>query len=150
MHLDIGLPLLSETEQLCRAFWKNYNNQSCSDNQDNNSSNPTPCPQPQRERLDNEQCWDRADNHTEPKHLSLSHDQNSAPDTGLDRLQHTHHNHDMKSEQDHSTLSEEFTNNSQDKSLYSRSTNTDSKNGCEICGHNIPSQPLQVLCARPV
>ncbi|XP_029304707.1 LIM domain kinase 1-like isoform X2 [Cottoperca gobio] len=34
MHLDIGLPLLSELEQLRRDFWQNPNHQNCSYNQD--------------------------------------------------------------------------------------------------------------------
>uniref|UniRef100_A0A669BGT6 LIM domain kinase 1 n=1 Tax=Oreochromis niloticus TaxID=8128 RepID=A0A669BGT6_ORENI len=36
MHLDIGLPLLSELEQLCKAFWQNNNHQ-CSENTNNHT-----------------------------------------------------------------------------------------------------------------
>uniref|UniRef100_A0A665TSF3 LIM domain kinase 1 n=1 Tax=Echeneis naucrates TaxID=173247 RepID=A0A665TSF3_ECHNA len=35
MHLDIGLPLLSELDQLRRDFWQNHNDQTPSDNQGN-------------------------------------------------------------------------------------------------------------------
>ncbi|XP_029029898.1 LIM domain kinase 1-like [Betta splendens] len=159
MHLDIGLPLLSEIEQLCRDFWTNYNNQSRSDKQDNTSLNLTTCLQQEGERLDHKQYCDNTGNHKEPNHLSLSQDQNSAPDRYLDGQQHTHC--DIESEQNHSNLSEEFKNHSQDKSLYSRSTNADfSKNGSGTYEHNIslghePSQPLQVntmvlgQCNRP-
>lgn len=163
MHLDIGLPLLSELEQLCRAFWQNYNHQNHSHNQGTaiNSQNHTPCSQPQRQRPNHKQCWDNANNHTEPNHLSLSQDQNSAPDSYLDGEQHTHDNHDMRTEQDHSSLSEECKNHSQNKSLNCRSTSTDlDKNGSETYEHNNssghePSQPLQVnnsvldQCNRP-
>ncbi|XP_071362173.1 LIM domain kinase 1-like [Trachinotus anak] len=157
MHLDIGLPLLSEFEQLSRAFWQTQNHQNPSHNQENilnsheqtHSSQPqTPSPNPKR-RLDN------ANNHTELDRLTQSLDQNSTPDSHLDGQQHTHNNHDMRTEHDHSCLNRECMNCSQDKSQCCRSTSTNSgKNGSETCEYNSPSgktevqhqpsQPLQV------
>uniref|UniRef100_A0A672GLV6 non-specific serine/threonine protein kinase n=1 Tax=Salarias fasciatus TaxID=181472 RepID=A0A672GLV6_SALFA len=34
MHLDIGLPQLSELEQLCRTFWQNHNHENLTHNRD--------------------------------------------------------------------------------------------------------------------
>uniref|UniRef100_A0A665TSJ1 non-specific serine/threonine protein kinase n=1 Tax=Echeneis naucrates TaxID=173247 RepID=A0A665TSJ1_ECHNA len=61
MHLDIGLPLLSELDQLRRDFWQNHNDQTPSDNQHNtmNSHELSHCSQPQGQSPD----------HTEPPNL---------------------------------------------------------------------------------
>ncbi|XP_014190348.1 LIM domain kinase 1 [Haplochromis burtoni] len=53
MHLDIGLPLLSELEQLCKAFWQNNNHQ----------------------------CSENTNNHTEPNQFTENKDQNGRLDS---------------------------------------------------------------------
>uniref|UniRef100_A0A3B4Y9K6 non-specific serine/threonine protein kinase n=1 Tax=Seriola lalandi dorsalis TaxID=1841481 RepID=A0A3B4Y9K6_SERLL len=157
MHLDIGLPLLSELEQLRRAFWENHNHQNPSHNQDNtqNPHEQTHCSQPQQQSPDPKQRSDDSNNHTEPNRLTQSQDPNSTPDSHSDGQQHTCNNHDMRTEQDLSCLNRECTNCSQDKSQCCRSSSIDSgKNGSETYEHNNlsgqekvqhqPSQPLQV------
>lgn len=152
MHLDIGLPLLSELEQLRRAFWQNHNHPNHSHNQDKtlDSHEQTHGSHPQRQGPDPNRHSDNANNHTEPNHFTQSQDQNSKPDGE----QHTHDNPDMRTE--HSCLSRECNDHSQDKSqMCCRSTSTDSvKNGSETYEHSNPSgqpqakhepsQPLQV------
>lgn len=107
MHLDIGLPLLSELEQLCRTFWQNHNQQ----NQDVALNS-----QQKRQSPDHTQHWENANNHIKPNNLSLSQDQNSAPDSYLVNKQNTHDKHGTRTEQDNSSLSEDCENNSQDTS----------------------------------
>lgn len=111
MHLDIGLPLLSELEQLCRTFRQNHNHQNPSHNQDKALNS-----QQQRQSPGHTQHWDNANNHTEPNNLSLSQDHNSAPDSYLVEEQNTHDNHGTRTEQDNSSLSKDCKNHSQDTS----------------------------------
>ncbi|XP_044079802.1 LIM domain kinase 1-like [Siniperca chuatsi] len=158
MHLDIGLPLLSELEQLSRAFWQNHNNQNHSHNQDKtlDSHEQTHCSQPQRQSPKPKRSPDNAKKHIEPNHLTQSQDHYSTPDSHSDGEQHTHDNNDMSTEHDHSCLSRECNDHSQDKSqMCCRSTSADSgKNGSETYGHNNlsgqpkaqhePSQQLQI------
>lgn len=92
MHLDIGLPLLSESEQLRRAFWQNHNFKTLDPHEQTHRS------QPQRQSPDPKRHPNNANNHTEPNHCTQSRDQNSSPDGA----RHTHDNHDMRTEHDHS------------------------------------------------
>ncbi|XP_045895767.1 LIM domain kinase 1-like [Micropterus dolomieu] len=152
MHLDIGLPLLSELEQLSRAFWQNHSQQNHSHIQHNtlDSHEQTHCSQPQRHSPDPKQSPDNANNHIEPNHFTQSQDHDSTPDSHSDGEKH-----DMSTEQDHSCLSRQHNDHSHDKSqTCCRSTSTDSgKNGSEAYGHNNtsgkpkaqyePSQALQ-------
>ncbi|XP_040006212.1 LIM domain kinase 1-like isoform X2 [Xiphias gladius] len=162
MHLDIGLHLLSELEQLRRAFWQDRNHENDSHKQDNtcNSHEQTHCSEPQRQSPDPKQHSDNGNNHIEPDHLTQSQDQNSTPDSDSDEQQHTHDNHDMRTEHHHSCLNRDGMNHSQDKSQCCRSMSTDSvKNGSETYEHNNPSgqpkvqhkpsKPLQVNSSLP-
>ncbi|XP_078122213.1 LIM domain kinase 1-like [Sander vitreus] len=155
MHLDISLPLLSELEQLRRAFWQNHNHQNHSHNQDetldfhnqqtHNSS------QPQRQSPDPKQHLENANNYIKPNDLTQCQNQYSTPDSHSDREQHTHD----RTEHGHSCSSRECNDHSQDKSqTFCRSTSTDSaENGSETYERNNlsgqpkaqdePSQPLQ-------
>ncbi|MEQ2161243.1 hypothetical protein GOODEAATRI_007809 [Goodea atripinnis] len=64
MNLDISLPLLSELEQLCRAFWKNHQNQAA-----NHNETPVSCKQTisetRRGNLSPKLCSDEANSHTD-------------------------------------------------------------------------------------
>ncbi|GAA6219833.1 LIM domain kinase 1-like [Lates japonicus] len=139
MHLDIGLPLRSELEQLSKTFWQNHNIQ---DNiQD--SHEQTHCSQPQRQSPDP----DNTNNHTESNHLTQSQDQDSIPDSHSDGQQNTQDDHGMRTEQVHSCLKRECMNHSQDESQCCR-TMTDA----ETCKHenhsgqeNIQHEPSQSL-----
>lgn len=156
MHLDMGLPLLSELEQLRRAFWQNYDNQNHFHNQDNalELNEQTHCSQPQRQSPDLERHSDSTNNHMEPNHLTQSTDQTSTFDSYADGQQHTDENHEMTTEQDH--LSSKCNTHSQDKSqTCSKSKSPDSsQNGSKTYEHSNsseqpktqhePSQPLQV------
>lgn len=139
MHLNIGLPLLSELEQLRRAFWQTHNPENHPHYQDKtlNSHEQTHCSQPQRQSPDPKQCSDNTHNHIEPNHLTQSQDhKNSTPDSHLDGEQHTQDNPDMRTEHN-SRLSRECNDLSQDKSqTCCRSTSTDSDNGPETYEHN--------------
>ncbi|XP_035521912.1 LIM domain kinase 1-like [Morone saxatilis] len=141
MHLDIGLPLLSELEQLRRAFWQNHNHQNLFHNQDKtlDSHEKTHCSQPQRQSPDPERQSGTANNHIEPNHLTQSKDQNSTPDSHSDGEQHVHDNHDMRTK--HEDLSGDCNNHSQNKSqTCCRSTSPESsKSESETYEHNNPS-----------
>ncbi|XP_069575746.1 LIM domain kinase 1-like [Brachyistius frenatus] len=144
MHLDIGLPLLSELEQLCRAFWQNTTHQNTTHIQDKTivSQEQTQCSQSQRQNTTLTQCSDTAIDHTETNHCTQSQDQNSLPDN-LNGEQHTHDDCGVRTGSQGTSQS------------CCRSTSTDSyKNGSESYEHNDPtgkakgqhdaSQPLQV------
>ncbi|XP_054481528.1 LIM domain kinase 1-like [Anoplopoma fimbria] len=90
MHLNIGLPLLSELEQHRRAFWQNHNHQTPSHNQDKTLDSHEQTHQPQRQSSDPMQHLDNANNHIEPNHLTQSLNQNSKAESHLDGEQHTH------------------------------------------------------------
>ncbi|XP_070699880.1 LIM domain kinase 1-like isoform X2 [Pempheris klunzingeri] len=131
MHLDIGLPLLSELEQLRKAFWQNHNHKNHPDNQDKtlNSHEQTHCSKPERPSPDPKQCLDNTYNHTESNHHTYS-----------DGQHHTYDNSDRRTEHNKSCLSRECNDHSQDKrQMCCRSTSTGSKNGSEACEHNNPS-----------
>ncbi|XP_008286812.1 LIM domain kinase 1-like [Stegastes partitus] len=95
MNLDIGLPLLSELEQLCRAFWQNNNHQSHTHNQDKTfiSQEQIQPSQPQRQSLNPRQRSDNENNHIEPIHVDQSQEQNSTPESHSNGEQHTHDDH---------------------------------------------------------
>ncbi len=137
MHLDIGLPLLSELDQLRRAFWQNHNHHNHARNQDQDpdSHEQTHRSHPQRQSPDPKRRSDNENNHTETNHFTQSQDQNSKPD----KEQHAHDNPDMRTES--SCLSRECNDHSQDKEqTCCRSTSTDSvKNGSETYEHDDPS-----------
>ncbi len=156
MHLDIGLPLLSELEQLRRAFWQNYNLQSNFHDQDKILDFNTPLvpSQPQTQSPDLKRHSDNASNHTERNHLTMSKDQISSPDSHANGQQHTGDNHEAMTETEEQ--SRECYTYSKDKiQTCFKSTSTDSvKNGSKTNEHNNPpgqpktqhepTQPLQV------
>ncbi|XP_076606230.1 LIM domain kinase 1-like isoform X1 [Chaetodon auriga] len=152
MHLDIGLPMLSELEQLRRAFWQTHNHQNHFHNQDRtlDSHEQTHCSQ--RQSPDPMLHSDNTNTHTEPSHLTQGQDQNGTPDSHSDEQQHTHDNHNERTEHNH--LTEHSNDHSQDKSqTCCTSASTDSsKNGSETYEHKNPSgqpkaqhEPSQLL-----
>ncbi|KAM6907217.1 LIM domain kinase 1-like [Xenentodon cancila] len=66
MHLDINLPLLSELEAVCRAFWKNHSQQN-----ETRDYRKTRCSQPEKQSSSSE-CSDNANNHAESGHFTQS------------------------------------------------------------------------------
>lgn len=141
MHLDIGLPLLSELEQLHKVFWQNHQNHSHSQDKTLNSHEQTHSSQPQRQSPDPTQSSDNGNHHEEPNHLTKSEDQNSTPD--LDREQHTHDHHDMRTEHDHSCLDKDCKDNSKEKNqscCRSSSRNSD-EDRSEPYEHGLSGQP---------
>ncbi|KAM9846966.1 LIM domain kinase 1-like [Aulostomus maculatus] len=149
MHLDIGLPLLSELEQLRKTFWESHTHQN--HNQILNSQEKRPSPRPQSPK--HEQSSDNENNLKKPNHLTPSQDQNSIPDSRLTRELLTNDHHDMRIVQDHSHINKEYKDHAQDDSC-SRSTSRDSgTDRSEVSDHNLtgqpsaqrePSQPLQL------
>ncbi|KAM8899266.1 LIM domain kinase 1-like isoform 2-T4 [Spinachia spinachia] len=69
MHLNIGLPLLSELEQQTRVFWQNHNHQRPCHNQDKSldGQEGTLRSQLRREGSGPTQYRDRGNNHTQPQ-----------------------------------------------------------------------------------
>lgn len=96
MHLDIGLPLLSELEQLGRGFWKNNNHQNHNQDQTVISEEQTQSSEPHRLGSTPKQCSDNG-NHTETNHCSQSQDENSAPGSHSDGEQNTYDTFDVRS-----------------------------------------------------
>ncbi|KAL3042713.1 hypothetical protein OYC64_020599 [Pagothenia borchgrevinki] len=155
MHLDIGLPQLSVLEQLSRDFWMNHNHQNQTQNQDKSpdSHEQTQCSQTQRHSPDAKLHSDNANNHTEPNQLTESQNQNSTPERHSDE---EHDNDEMRPEDNHSCLSRQCKDQSQEKSkTCCRSTSVDSgENGSKSSERNNPlgqpevqeepSQQLQV------
>lgn len=130
MHLDIGLPLLSELEQLHRAFWQNHNNQNHPHDQDKtlDSHEQTQQLEQQRQRPDHRQT---SDNCTEPQKLIQILNQNAESHS---ERQQCAHNHNTRTEHNH--LNEECSNHSPDQKQTScRFVSTD-KNGSEAYEHN--------------
>ncbi|XP_032433078.1 LIM domain kinase 1-like isoform X1 [Xiphophorus hellerii] len=85
MNLDISLPLLSELEQLCQAFWKIHNHQ---------NQNETPDHQ---DNLNPKLCSDEANGHTEPNHYQ---GQSSKTDKDVNGEQHAH-GHNLRTKSQH-------------------------------------------------
>ncbi|KAM9333085.1 LIM domain kinase 1-like isoform 2-T5 [Pholidichthys leucotaenia] len=87
MNLDIGLPLLSELDQLCQAFWLDKNHQ----NQPHNQEKITPsceqihhCLQEQRKSPSWKECEDdNTNDHMEPNLINQSKDQNCTSEGNL-------------------------------------------------------------------
>lgn len=152
MHLDISLPLLSELEQLRRAFWQNHNHQNHSHYQDETLDSHNQQTHNSSQSPDPKQHLENANNYIKPNDLTQSQNQYSTPDSHSDGEQHTHDS----TEHGHSCSSRECKDHSQDKSqTFCRSTSTDSgENGSETYERNNlsgqpkaqdePSQPLQV------
>ncbi|XP_056267551.1 LIM domain kinase 1-like isoform X2 [Pseudoliparis swirei] len=90
MHLDIGLPLLSELEQHRRAFWLKNSLHNHSRNQDRtlDSHEQTPRSPPQRQSSDLMQHPDNAIPQIESNHLAQSPNQNTTPDSHSDGERH--------------------------------------------------------------
>ncbi|KAK2828220.1 hypothetical protein Q5P01_019254 [Channa striata] len=109
MHLDIGLPLLSELEHLSTAFWQSHSHQ----NQDKTLHSQTEfhCSQ----SPDKQQCSDNANNHVDPDDHHQNQKQNDQPDSFFDGQQHIHNNSDLRTENNHSGLSTACKNHSQNK-----------------------------------
>uniref|UniRef100_UPI0037E7F133 LIM domain kinase 1-like n=1 Tax=Semicossyphus pulcher TaxID=241346 RepID=UPI0037E7F133 len=143
MHLDIGLPLLSELEQLRRAFWQNHNHQNHSHNKDRTLDSPeqTHCSLSQRPSPNTNQHSDNAINHIESNHHTQIRDQISTSQSQSDEKQHTHDNRDIRTEQNHSCLSREYEDHSQDETQFSCKHNNPP--GQPNAKHE-PSKPLQV------
>ncbi|KAF6715757.1 LIM domain kinase 1 [Oryzias melastigma] len=76
MHLNIGLPLLSELEQLCRAFWKNYDQQCLTPNQDETKHQKL-CSQTDKQTNSAKHCTENPNNHTESYHSTPSPNPNT-------------------------------------------------------------------------
>ncbi|KAG7515757.1 LIM domain kinase 1-like [Solea senegalensis] len=141
MHLDIGLPLLSEVDQLRRTFWQNPNHQNHCENALENtlpSHELSHCPQPQRQSPDLKQCSDSVNNHTEPKCPLQSQDQTSTAHNHLNGQQHTYDNHDVRTE--HGCL-----NYTQDIRQCCRPLSPDGSRTCECNDSPLQHQLLQPL-----
>lgn len=145
MHLNIGLPQLSELEQLSRGFWMNHNHQNQTRNQNKSpdSHEQTQCSQTQRHSPDAKLHSDNANNHTEPNHLTESQNLNSTPERHSDE---EHDNHEMRPEDNHSCLSRQCKDHSQEKSkTCCKSTSVDSgENGSKSSERNNPSGQPEV------
>ncbi|XP_008425643.1 LIM domain kinase 1 [Poecilia reticulata] len=85
MNLDISLPLLSELEQLCQAFWKIHSHQ---------DQNETPDHQ---DNLSPKLCSDEANGHTEPNHYQ---GQSSKTNKDVNGDQHEH-GHNLRTKSQH-------------------------------------------------
>lgn len=148
MHLDIGLPLLSEVEQLRRAFWQNHSHQNNSHNQQDNSlkcHELTDCSQTQRQSPVPKRRPDGANNHIEANQRPQSHDRNGKPDGHLDGQQHRRGGRVVRTEHDLSCLNRDCNSHSQDKRQWCRSSSTDSgKNTSATCEHDNPSGQPEV------
>ncbi|XP_062261645.1 LIM domain kinase 1-like [Platichthys flesus] len=146
MHLDIGLPLLSELEQLCRAFWKNHTQLNDSHNQSNTLSSHelTHCSQRRGQSPEPKGCTDNANDHMESSHLPQSQDQDSKPDSHLDGQ---HHTDDSRTEHDLSCLSRDCVNHSPDnrKCCMSASGESD-KDRSETCESGRVQVNSSLLC----
>ncbi|XP_074528465.1 LIM domain kinase 1-like [Halichoeres trimaculatus] len=157
MNLDIGLPLLSEYEQLRRAFWNNQNHQHHHHNLDMtlDSHGQTHSSRSQKASTDTKLCSDDVSNHRENYHLTQRLDSSSTSNSHVDKDKHTQDSHDRKTESNKSTSGKKYESCSQEKRLFCKFTSKDSsKNGFETSKHsspsgqlkskNEPSKPLQV------
>ncbi|XP_012736670.2 LIM domain kinase 1 [Fundulus heteroclitus] len=89
MNLDISLPLLSELEQLCRAFWRNRTDQ---DEAGSRDGAPVSCEQSfsetRRENLSPKLGPDKANSHTGPNHCPHYRGPNDRGDKDVNGEQH--------------------------------------------------------------
>lgn len=132
MHLDIGLPLLSELEQLCRTFWQNNNHQNPTHNQDKTpvSDDQTQCSQSQKDI--SPQCSDSTTHNTERDQLTHGDNHNSTPAEHSNGEQDTHDNRAERT-------------GSQSQSCGRATCTTDvCKNGSETCEDNSPTRKQKV------
>lgn len=83
MHLDISLPLLSELEQVCRAFWKIHNQQ-------NNTPDPRKTLMPPGQQSPRSECSNNANSRTEPGDFTRSRGQESSLDGSLNGVKNIH------------------------------------------------------------
>ncbi|XP_060911278.1 LIM domain kinase 1-like isoform X1 [Labrus mixtus] len=140
MHLDIGLPLLSEFEQLRRVFWNKQNQQKHLHNQDMtlDSCEKTYCSRTQTKSSDTKGCSENANNHKEFNNQAQS-EKSSTFENHMDKEHHTQDNNDKRTENNQFCLGKECEDKSQDKTLFCKSSRIDSnKNGLETCEHNHP------------
>ncbi|XP_068188152.1 LIM domain kinase 1-like isoform X2 [Antennarius striatus] len=114
MHLNIGLPLLSELEQIRRAFWQKQNQQNLLHNQEKTLVSHDHYSQLQRQSPDPKQCSNEANSHTDANYLAQNQDQNGT--TGHHSCGHkgSDANHTVTQLTEHNQL-EESNNYSQDK-----------------------------------
>lgn len=144
MHMDISLPLLSELEQLRRAFWQRHNH---FHNQEKtlDSHEQIQCSQPHGQNPKPQRYSDNAINYIQPKNVTQIHGQSSTLKSHLDGQQHAHDHHDTRTEISH--LSKECIDHAHDKSqMCSRSTKTElGKNGSETYEQDSPSGQPKTL-----
>lgn len=130
MHLDIGLPLLSELDQLRKTFWQNRNYQNLTHNEDKSpdSCEESGCSQPQRQS---------AETRSQPE--SANNNQNRTQ-SRLERL-NSQHSQDERTER--GILSGECTENSPDKcrNCCSSAGRQSGQNGSEPYENNPSGQP---------
>lgn len=142
MHLDIGLPLLTELEQQRKAFWQKHDHQHKSLNQNRALSPEHNSPQLQRHILDPKQTLDSTNNHSEPTHLSLSQsqDQKTTCDCPSGSQHHNKDHGGARTDSDHCCLTGEHEDISKDEShgssrdcnkSVSRDSNEDGTGTCE-------------------
>lgn len=128
MHLDIGLPLLSELDQLRKTFWQNRNYQNLINTEDKSpdSCEESGCSQPQRQS---------AETRSPPE--SANNNQNRTQS----RLERLNSQHSQDAITEHGLLSGECTENSPDKcrSCCSSAGTQSGQNGSEPYENNNPS-----------
>ncbi|XP_034540486.1 LIM domain kinase 1-like [Notolabrus celidotus] len=149
MHLDIGLPLPSEFEQLRKAFWNNQNHQHHSPNLDTTPDSHERTHGSPKQSPDTKSRSDNTVNHIERNHLTQSADQGSTPKSHMDKDRHTQDHHDVKTEN-----KEPCSGRKCDGQLCKSTSKDSCKNGFETSKHsnpsgqpnakNEPSKPLQV------
>lgn len=157
MNLDIGLPLLSEYEQLRRAFWNNQNHQHHSHNLDTtlDSHGQNHSSRSQKQSSETKLCSDNVIDHIELNHQTQRLVPSNTSNSCVDKDKHTQDNHDKKTENNQSCFSKKRDCCSHEKRHFCKSTSKDSsKNGCETSKNsstsvqpkskNEPSKPLQV------
>lgn len=97
MHLDIGLSLLSELEQLRKNFWQNHQDHVHNQDKPPGSQEQT---QPQRRSSDHRHHSANANDDKGPNHLSQIKDQYHTLESHLGQ-QHPEDSHVMRSENNH-------------------------------------------------
>lgn len=98
MNLDISLPLLSELEQLCRAFWKKHNHQNQVENQNDTAVFAL------QDNLSPKLCSNKAKSHTEHDQLPLCCGQNRKPVKDVNGEEHAH-GHNVRTKSQHTNQS---------------------------------------------
>lgn len=133
MHLDIGLPLLSELEQLLRAFWQSHNPQIHFDKPDrslgSHESTKSQRQGPDRGHSDNSKMQ------AGPNHLTQKQDQNRITESSLKGQQHERDNQDTRTETNHLRTDQNQT--------CCRSVSTDSGTNWSCVHNNCSGLPQQ-------